>query len=405
VRHWLTVAALALFVACASAAPPPGGAEDPAPPRVVRITPDSNAVNVTDRVVTFHFDETINDRGSGAQEVSNYFLVSPSEGNARVTWRRSRIEVRPRAGFRPNTAYTVTLLPGLTDLRNNVMREGARVVFSTGPTIPTLRITGVAFDWAGERPAARALVQAVTRDSVTWLAQSDSAGRFEIGPLPAGTYLVRAIVDANGNRALDRNESFDSLTVVAPPAAPIELLTIARDTIAPRILSVAPVDSLSVRATFDRPLDPRALPAATAFRLVGPDSAAIAITAALTPLQEVAAARIVVEARADSIRRADSVAGRPPAPAPRPAAAPAVTLRRPSIPPPPTTLLLRIARPLTPAATYRLAVISARGISGRSGESERSFTTPRPPAAADSVRRVTPTTTPPTRPLPPSARS
>jgi hypothetical protein len=361
----------------------------------VRVTPDSNAVNVTDRVVTFWFDETINDRGSGPQEVSNYFLVSPSEGNARITWRRSRIEVRPRAGFRPNTAYTVTLLPGLTDLRNNAMREGARVVFSTGPTIPTLRITGVAFDWAAERPAARALLQAVTPDSVTYLAQSDSLGRFDIGPLPAGRYLVRAIVDANANRALDRNEAFDSLSVVTPQPSPIELLAIPRDTIAPRILSVAHVDSVSVRATFDRPLDPRALPVAGGFRLAGPDSTPVVVAAVLTPAQEVTAARALVDARADSVRRADSVAGRAPTVArPTPgaaaAAAAAASQSRPSVPAPPTALLLRLARPLAPATTYRLAVASARGISGRAGASERSFTTPRPAAPADSVRRVTP---------------
>ena len=121
------------------------------------MTPDSNAVNFRGRTVTFQFDETINDRGSGAQEVDNYFLVSPSDGNPRVSWRRSRIEVRPRKGFRDNTAYTVTLLPGLGDLRGNVTRSGASVVFSTGPTIPPDRITGTVFDWVAERPAARAL--------------------------------------------------------------------------------------------------------------------------------------------------------------------------------------------------------------------------------------------------------
>ena len=200
----MVAAALAASLACASASPPPGGPEDRNPPRVLKVTPDSNAVNVRDRNVVFQFDETINDRGSGAQELDNFFLVSPSDGAPRVSWHRSRIEVRPRNGFRENTAYTVTLLPGFSDLRGNTARAGASVVFSTGPTIPPDNITGTVFDWAAERPAARALMQAMTPDSLLYLAQSDSLGHFTLGPLPPGSYLVRAIIDANNNRALDR---------------------------------------------------------------------------------------------------------------------------------------------------------------------------------------------------------
>ena len=44
------IVAAALVAACASAGPPPGGPEDRLPPRVVRVTPDTNAVNVRDRV-------------------------------------------------------------------------------------------------------------------------------------------------------------------------------------------------------------------------------------------------------------------------------------------------------------------------------------------------------------------
>ena len=64
----------------------PGGPEDRNPPRLLHVTPDSNAVNVHDRNVVFTFDETINDRGAGAQELDNFFLVSPSDGNPRVSY-------------------------------------------------------------------------------------------------------------------------------------------------------------------------------------------------------------------------------------------------------------------------------------------------------------------------------
>lgn len=389
-------ALVVVLVACASASPPPGGPEDFTPPKLVRVEPDSNAVNVAARDVSFYFDETINDRGSGAQEVTNYFLVSPSDGEPRVSWHRSRIDVRPRNGFRPNTAYTVTLLPGLTDLRNNQMRSGANVVFSTGPTIPKDRIAGTVFDWVAERPAARALMQAITRDSVTYLAQSDSVGHFVLGPLPPGSYLVRAIVDQNNNRALDRNEPFDTVTVIVPQNAPLELRVAPRDTLPPRILSVAPADSLTLRVTFDRLIDPTQHPTTSAFRLVGADSTPVPIAAVLDPQEEARLAREADRARADSARHADSLAGRPVLPVP--AARPAPVRTGPSVPPPFTSVALKLAHRLAPNATYRLGVTGMRGLTGRAQPSERTFTTPRPAPPrppADTTRRPA---APPARP-------
>lgn len=365
--------------ACASASPPPGGPEDHLPPKLVQVTPDTNAVNVHDGYVRFHFDETINDRGSGAQEVGNYFLVSPSDGSARVNWHRSRIDVRPRNGFRANTAYSVALLPGLTDLHGNAMKSGATVVFSTGATIPAGRIAGTAFDWAAERPAVGALIQATTPDSVTYLAKADSLGQFVVGPMADGVYVLRAIVDANSNRALDRNEAFDSLTVTVPTSAPVELRTAIRDTLPPRIVTVSAADSISLRVTFDRVLDPTKPPAAADFHLVAADGAPTAIDSVITPRDEQMRADSARKIVADSARRADSLAGKilPPVQA-APTKGAAKPLPKPSLPPPYTSLLLHTARPLAPNAPYTLTVTNARGLSGRTQPSERSFTTPKP---------------------------
>lgn len=383
------IAAVVLLAGCASASPPPGGPEDRLPPRLVRVTPDTNAINVRNRAAVFHFDEVINDRGTGAQDVSNFFLVSPSDGEARVSWHRQRIEVRPRRGFRANTAYTVTLLPGLADLRSNVMKEGRTLIFATGPTIPTLFIRGVAFDWVAERPAARALIQAVTADSVTYLAQADSVGRFTVGPLDPGSYLVRAIIDQNSNRGLDRSESWDSLRVVAPQASPAELLAAPRDTLPARIMTASISDSVSIRLTFDRLLDPAQTFAVASFRVAGADSVAVPITAVLTPRDEVARTRARELATLDSARRADSVAGRarPPAPAaPAPGRTP-VEPPKPSRPAPFTSIQLLLGRALPPSTNYRVTVTTVRALSGRALGSERTFTTPRPaPPPTDSTR-------------------
>ena len=380
------IVACFIVAGCASAGPPPGGPEDRVPPHLVRIAPDSNAVNVGAKTATFYFDETINDRATGTGDLSSFFLVSPSDGTPRVSWHRSRIDVRPRHGFRPNTAYTITLLPGLTDLRSNAMKAGANLVFATGATIPTLRIKGVAFDWVGEHGAPRALIEAITPDSVVYLAQTDSVGRFSVGPLNPGTYLVRATIDQNNNRALDRGEAWDSVRVTAPQSAPVELLTVIRDTLPARILSVSLADSVTLHVTFDRLLDPTQSFPLTTFRLIGADSVVVPLTAVRTPREEAELARALQKQAADSARRADSLAGRlPPAPAvvPRPAvgAAAAATdsVPKPSRPAPFTALTLVLGRQLAPSANFRLSVTTVKSLSGRATGSERTFTTPRPP--------------------------
>jgi hypothetical protein len=374
----------------------------------LRVTPDTNAVNVTAKNVTFTFDETINDRGGGSNQLGDLFLISPRDGAPRVSFHRSRIDVRPRHGFRPNTAYTVTLLPGITDLRNNSMKSGATVTFSTGPTIPPLRLRGIVFDWVAERPAANALVEATTPDSVTYVTQADSGGRFAVGPLGPGTYVVRATIDQNRNRARDRGESWDSLVVTAPLTDSLELLAAPRDTLPPRIESVAVVDSVTIRLTFDRLLDPAQRFVADSFGVVGADSAAIAATAVRTPKEEAAQQQQAAGQAADSARRADSVAGRPRVGIPRgvPGAAPDSTAPKPSRAAPFTSLSVVLARPLKPATSYRARARAVRALSGRDASSDRLFNTPRPtpPAAgADSTRRTAPGPAPAQPPATPPA--
>ena len=383
---------------CASASPPPGGPEDHAPPQLVRVTPDTNAVNVKAENVTFYFDETVNDRGSGAQELGRRFLISPSAGEPHVSWHRSRIEVRPRDGFRPNTAYSVSMLPGLSDLRGNAMKSSAKVVFSTGPTIPTGVVNGTVFDWAAERPAPLALIQALTPDSTLYLDQADSIGNFAVKPLPPGRYLVRAVIDANGNRALDRNEAFDTLTVDVPLNTPIELRTAPRDTLPPRLATVAASDSVSLRVTFDHPLEPTQQITPDMFVLAGEDSVRLAIARVLTPAQEMERTRLAQQAATDSMRRADSLAGKVLPPPPRPATPVATAARKPSVPAPFNSLLLEVAKPLVPNARYRLSARGVRGINGLQTESERPFIAPKPPPPPpprDSTARPAPTVKPP----------
>jgi uncharacterized protein (DUF2141 family) len=416
--------ALVLVAGCASAGAPPGGAERHTPPEIVSVTPDSGDTNVKAKSVEFQFDEVVSDRpASSATGLDQLFLLSPRNGNADVSWHRSRISVRSKNGFRPNTAYRVTMLPGLTDLRGNVRKEAQTIIFSTGPTFPPFGILGRVFDWAAQRPASGAYVEAVSRadTSVVYVAATDTTGQFDVGPLPAGEYAVRALIDQNSNRIRDRNEKWDSVAVTVSTVRPvIELDAIERDTTPAFIESASRIDSVTLRVTFDKALDPT-LPLQPALvRVQRADSSQLEVTgvqwqSAYEQAQQAKQAQAADSARrADSTRRADSARVAPkPAPTavvPTPGAAGRTPppQPKPRIPPPDRGIVVTVSpsTPLVPGA-YIVTARGMRNLLGRSRDATRTFTVVRPPprdstarARPDSARRP-PGTPPPRPPRPP----
>jgi hypothetical protein len=368
-----------VLVACASQGDPPGGPPDAVPPVVVAIAPESGAVNVRPDRVEFRFDEVVSERPSGAPSLEQAVLISPTDGLPRVDWRRRSIAVRPRRDWKPNAVYTVTLLPGITDLRGNAMKTGASVIFATGPTIPNTRVTGILYDWvAGHAVRAGAIEAVALPDSIVYVARTDSVGRFTLAHLPPGSYAVRGWLDANANRELDGREAYDSASVALRDTASLTLLAFVHDTLPPRINAVEVVDSMTLRVELNQPLDPEQTVDTMRFRLTAPDSSPVR-------LRNVLPADAWDRARADSIARADTTR-RPPArqaPTPRPDS---VVLPRPV---PISRFVVITAEPLRPETTYRLIAVEARNLLGRAGTSARVFTMPRR-AAADTTRRAPP---------------
>jgi hypothetical protein len=408
VRRLILLIALA---GCAQPGMPPGGPPDLEPPRLIRITPDTNAVNVRASGVTFEFDEVVSERPQGARSLAEAFEISPSTGPIGVSWRRSRIEVRPRGGLQPNTTYTVRMLPGMVDLANNVDSAGATVVFSTGPALASGVVEGRVFDWAMARPAPSALVQAIALpDSATWSATADSSGAFAIRHMTPGTYLLRALVDQNRNRVVDPRELLDSVTITLADSFRREMLAAIRDSLGPALSTAEARDTLMVRVSLDRPLDTLFVATAGHFSLKAADSSVVPVADVITQAQmdRIAADSVRLQAVQDSVRRAfvadstraaDSArvaadparaTGRRPDAPTRAPPAPAVDSAPPTPPPVPTAripatrLYLRLAQPLKPETVYRLRAEGLVGVTGATRNSERVFTTPkaRPDTAA-----------------------
>ncbi len=267
------------------------------------------------------------------------------------------------------------------------------IVFSTGAGFPPFSILGRVFDWVAQRPANGAYIEATLRTDTTvvYLGATDSLGEFDVGPLPPGPYTVRALIDQNNNRMLDRNEKWDSATVVVrDQRVHFEMLAIERDSTPPALETITALDSVSLRVTFDKALDPR-LPLQPALvRLQHADSSAIDVARVQwqSDWEHQKAARDSAH-RADSLKAVKPAPGDTAKPAQRPAAAPptAPAARtpppppKPSVPPPDHGIVVTIAPPATfvPLETYRLTVLGFRNLVGKAREQNRTFTVPKPP--------------------------
>jgi len=412
--------AIALSLGVAACARPGGGPEggppDVAPPQLVRVTPDSGRTGVRPNAVVFRFDEVVSERPAGVPSLDRLFVVSPRDGNLNVDWQRDAITVRPRRGWRPNTTYTISMLPGVADLRNNVSKRGASVTFSTGPTIPHTSISGVAFDWAQGRPPTRGFIEAYLPGDTAfvWIAPLDSVGTFRLRALPPNRYVVRAFSDDNNNSAFDSREAFDSAVVSLTDSARLELYAFVHDTVGPRIESVTPEDSVTLRVKLDRPLLPTLAITPALFSLRGADSVALQILSAqpatlfdsLRSARAGSAADSLARSNPDSARRIDPrfQARRDSASAARvdslrrlvtgDTAARAAVAPRMNRPRPVSDVVLTLAAPLKPATLYRLQA-RATGLLARERTSDRSFRTAAPPKPASDSTKATPVPRPP----------
>ena len=400
-RRLLIVLAAAL--GCASQGYPPGGPEDKAAPALVSTSPDSGSVSARpSKWAVFKFDEVISERPQGAATLDMLVLISPRDGAPRVDWRRSSLAVRPRQDWKSNTAYTITILPGISDLRNNVRRERSTVIFGTGAVIPATRISGVVFNWVEGRSAVAAIVEAIAADSTTYVAVTDSTGNFALLHVTPGVYTLRGFLDANNNRALDPREAWDSSTVTVSDSVRSDIYAFQHDTVGPRIATVDVRDSLTLRVAFDKPMDSRQTIDIAMFSLKGADSAVVPIVLA-RPALEYERARADSVAALDSAARARDPFSRPPQAFPggrRPGVdSAAANLPRLARPVPTSEVILQVFPPLRAGSSYRLTALGIRGLLGATQTSERSLIVPKapvaPPTAADTLRQARPPVRPP----------
>ena len=187
---------------------PTGGDKDTIPPLIVDINPLPGTVNVpvAKTKIVFKFDEYVT-----IKNPKNIFLSPPQAKPPKAKIREKSLIVQFEEPLDSNTTYTLNLSDALADNNEGNMYPGYTYVFSTGPTIDSLLLTGKVQDCNTLRPVkgATVLLYKDQSDSAVFLHRPDAAvktddwGYFCLPYLADTTYRLYAIKDDAGNNVYD----------------------------------------------------------------------------------------------------------------------------------------------------------------------------------------------------------
>lgn len=231
---FFAVLAAAIFVQCASIAQPQGGPRDSLPPLIISTVPAQKATNFKGKQIALNFNEYVALRDQQAE-----FLVSPPNINGS----KPTLTVKGRSVLvdfdeQPDSNTTYRLDFGNSIADNN---EGNRLgnyayIFSTGPDLDTLMMSGLTIDAQTRDSVIGAMLffydaradSVKAYDSTLFNARpdavfrSDSSGFFVADILKDKDYRVYAILDKNGNQRYESGADYVAMldTVYNPTRMP-----------------------------------------------------------------------------------------------------------------------------------------------------------------------------------------
>ncbi len=241
VAVFITVVSL-FETGCANIVPPGGGPRDSLPPVPVSALPKDSALNVTTQKITINFDEFIE-----LKNANEKILISPYPVKQPVTESKLRtVTVRLKDSLLPNTTYTIDFGDAITDLNEGNPLRNFRYTFSTGNTIDTNELIGriINAENGGTDSTFFALLYKKQEDSTVakekplYVARVNGKGEFLFTNIPAGTFYVYALKDADGDKKYSQpSEGFgflDSAIQINATTKTVELFAYTEEKEKPR---------------------------------------------------------------------------------------------------------------------------------------------------------------------------
>lgn len=206
VRHFILLFLLTLPVLlqnCAQVAQPPGGKKDTLAPKLVTSLPKQRELNYGGKSVELEFDEYVN-----SENLQQKVTITPQDSNTFIVKSLPKgVRLNFAKPLQPNTTYTINFSDGIKDITERNVATESKIVFSTGPAIDSLYLTGNVADDETRLPLLNFVVGLfgpndtlpINRKRPAYFARTDSMGNYRIENVKAGQYKVYGFDDKDLN--------------------------------------------------------------------------------------------------------------------------------------------------------------------------------------------------------------
>jgi hypothetical protein len=223
-RLFVVMAVLLIAAACAKISAPSGGTRDRIPPKVLNSVPLNGTKNFRGKQIDIEFDEYIE-----LDNINEKFMVSPPmKKKPRISKRGKTLRIEFNEELKDSVTYTLYFMDAIKDLNEGNILDNYKFVFSTGPVIDSLSVTGNVYNAFDLEVPEKTIVllygnpndSAVIKTLPDYLSRVDATGYFRIDNIRPGPYRLYALKDDDNSKNYNRVEEpfafMDSLIRITP---------------------------------------------------------------------------------------------------------------------------------------------------------------------------------------------
>jgi len=205
------IAVILTFWGCANIQRPMGGPKDVTPPRLLKATPPNMSRNFNAKIIQLDFDEYF--------KLSNQYTeisMSPAQDKSPEYKIKSKsLVIVLKDTLQKNTTYVINFGKAIADVNEGNILKNFTYVFSTGPHIDSLSVSGTVTNTLTQKREKDVTVMLfpIEKDSLYFgkkkpsiYATTDTAGNFSLNNLHDGDYRIYALEEKTPDRIYNKDD-------------------------------------------------------------------------------------------------------------------------------------------------------------------------------------------------------
>ena len=202
--------AISVILGCANIQRPLGGPRDKTPPKLLKATPLNPTRNFNAKIIQLDFDEYFK-----LNNIYQEITISPELGKQpEYLIKNKSLIIKLKDTLQKNTTYVINFGKAIADVNEGNILKNFTYVFSTGPTIDSLRITGNVKNVQTQTKEKDVTVMLFPLKQDTSFGKhkpaiyttTDTAGNFSLSNLKAGDYKIYALMEKSPNKIYDNDD-------------------------------------------------------------------------------------------------------------------------------------------------------------------------------------------------------